>query len=269
MRDTKKGTKIKLASWIAALAISQVCFDKLVFDIPTPMLVKDIELYQPRSALESSLRQMNLYIHDKNLIADLSIQTGKKTINEEYIKTLKEYHSQILQLYKIVSSKAIWMAIEKMGDDIITSINYTKSNQCLLIDGTKNTYDKLVSDLPLLIEKLKQRPGAIIQIQKRINNASPSHDELGQISVDAVVEKLNIVTDLMEDPFLAVRKENTEALKEINNFLYLFDDLYEIHSSCAVSYNEAIKNSIFIKEIVNYLLFILLTILIYRKELIN
>ncbi|HIF9162485.1 hypothetical protein [Photobacterium damselae] len=269
MEQSKKKLRIKLVSWIAALCIAQFMVDKVIFDIPKPMMDKDIEFYQPKSDLDSNLRNMNLYIHDKDLISDLSIETGQKIVNDKYMVTLREYHSQMLELYNLISSKPVLMSIEKMSDDIVTSLKYTNSEQCLFIDGSKDIYNKLVQEYPLLIERLSQRPGAIMRIHQRINSIKPEKDENGEHNVDGMVERLEIVRDLMQDPYLAVRKDNTEALQEINQFLVRFDNLHAIYTRCAKSYNSEVKNMTDIRDVVNFLIFIVLTIFVYRKEILS
>lgn len=52
MEKSKKKSRIKLLSWIAALCIAQFMTDRFFFNIPKPMMDKDIEFYQPKSDLE-------------------------------------------------------------------------------------------------------------------------------------------------------------------------------------------------------------------------
>lgn len=269
MEQSKKNLRIKLFSWIAALCIAQFMVDKVIFDVPKPMMDKDIEFYQPKSDLDSNLRSMNLYIHDKDLISELSINTGKKTVNDEYMVILREYHSQMLELYNLISSKPILMSIEKMVDNISTSLEYTNSDQCLLVDNSKDIYNKLVQEYPSLIERLSQRPEAIMRIHKRIYSVDLESYEAGEYNVDGMVERVEIIRDLMQDPYLAVRKDNTEALQEINQFLVRFDDLHAVYTRCAQSYNSEVKNMTDIRDVLSFLIFIVLTILIYRKEILS
>ncbi|QGS58106.1 hypothetical protein [Shewanella algae] len=269
MEQNKKKLRIKLLSWIAALCIAQLMVEKVFFDIPKPMMDKDIEFYQPKSELESNLREMNLYIHEKNLISKLSIETGEKTVNDEYMAILREYHSQMLELYNIISSKPFLMSIEKMSNSIGVSVGYTNSEQCLFINNSKEIYNRLVQEYPSLIEKLSQRPDAIMRIHQRIYSVKPEKDESGEYNVDGMIERMDIIRDLMEDPYLAVRKNNTEALQEINQFLARFDDLHAIYTRCAESYNREVKNMTGIRDVVSFLIFIVLTLLVYRKEIIS
>ena len=73
----------------------------------------------------------------------------------------------------------------------------------------------------------------------------------------------------MQDPYLSVRKDNTEALQEINQFLALFDDLHTVYTRCAENYNNKIKNMEEYRDVANFILFILLTFFIYSKEILN
>lgn len=218
MEPNKKKLQIKLFSWIAALSVAQFMVDKVVFDIPKPMMDKDIEFYQPKNNLDSSLLSMNLYIHDKDLISELSIETGQKKVNDKYLTILREYHNQMLELYSLISSKSILMSIEKMADNIAVSLEYTNSEQCLLIDDSKDTYTKLVQEYPSLIKRLSQRPEAILRIHQRIYSVEPGKDENGDYNVDGMIQRVDIIRDLMQNPYLAVRKDNTQALQEINHF---------------------------------------------------
>ncbi|WP_373943496.1 hypothetical protein L0991_06090 [Vibrio chagasii] len=269
MEQSKKELRIKLFSWIAVLCIAQFMVDKVIFDIPKPMMDKDIEFYQPKSDLDSNLRNMNLYIHDKDLISELSIETGQKTVNDEYIAILREYHNQMLELYNLVSSKPVLMSIEKMADNIAVSLEYTNSDQCLFIDDSKDIYNKLVQEYPTLIERLSQRPDAIMRIHKRIYSVKPERNENGEYNLDGMVERIEIIRDLMQDQYLAVRKGNTEALQEINQFLVRFDDLHAVYTRCAKNYNSEVKNMTDIRDVVSFLIFIVLTVLVYRKEILS
>ena len=208
--------KIRFLSWIAALTIMHLMVEKVFFEIPKPMMDKDIEFYQPKSEAESSLREMNLYIHDKNLITELTIETGKKKVDDDYMVVLREYHNQMLELYRIISSKTLAMSINKMSENIDISRKYTGSDQCLIIDGTQDVYNKLIVEYPPLINKINERPQAILNIHKRIFNIAPEEDANGEFNVDGAIERIDIIRELMDDPYLSVRKNNTAALLEIN-----------------------------------------------------
>lgn len=243
--------------------------DKIIFYTPQPMMDKDIEFYLPKSELDSNLRTMNTYIHDKNLISKLSIESGQKNINDEYISILREYHNQMLGLYSLISAKPVMMSIEKMGDNIKTSLEYTNSEKCLLINDSKDTYDNLIKNFPPIMETLSQRPNAIMRIHQRIYNVKPEKNKNGEYNVDGMVERIDIIRDLMHDPYLAVRKDNAEALQEINQFLVNFDALHAVYTSCAESYNSKVKNITDIRDVVSFIIFIILTILIYHKEILS
>lgn len=266
---TKKIKLIKIFVWITILTIVQLAVDKIFFDIPKLMMDKDIEFYQPKNEADSSLREMNLYMHDKNLISQLSIQTGKKTIDDSYMSVLRDYHSQMLELYKIVISKPILMSIDKMSENIEIARKYTNSDQCLFIDGSQDTYNLLVKEYAPLIKKINRRPEAILNIHKRILGVPPEKDENGDFSVEGAIERLDITVKLMEDPYLAVRKDNTKALHEINQFMMNFDRLHSIYRQCAQSYNQKVSKLTGYKDTISYLIFLVLTVLVYRKEMLN
>ncbi|MCF5763038.1 hypothetical protein K3H47_03600 [Aeromonas veronii] len=269
MERSKKKSRIKLLSWIAALCIAQFMTDRFFFNIPKPMMDKDIEFYQPKSDLEKNLRDMNIYIHDKNLISQLSIETGQKSVDDTYMFTLREYHAQMLELYRMILSKPVAMSINKMNENIAISIKYTNSDQCIMVDNSNKTFDNLINEYPSLIERLNQRPEAIIKIHQRIYNVMPMKDEHGNYNADGLIERIEIIRDLMQDPYLSVRKDNTEALQEINQFLALFDDLHTVYTRCAENYNNKIKNMEEYRDVASFILFILLTFFIYCKEILN
>ena len=266
---TKKIKLIKIFNWIAILTIAHFAVDKILFGIPKPMMDKDIEFYQPKSEADSSLREMNLYMHDKNLISELSIQTGKKTIDDSYMSLLRDYHRQMLELYKIIISKPILMSIDKMSENIEIARKYTNSDQCLLIDGSQDTFNLIAKEYTPLIKKINERPTAIINIHKRILDVPPEKDENGDFSVEGAIERLDIIVKLMEDPYISVRKDNTEALLEINQFMMNFDRLHSIYLQCAQSYNEKVTDLTGYKDAISYLIFLVLTVLVYSKEMLN
>ncbi|WAF69199.1 hypothetical protein NRK98_03895 [Aeromonas dhakensis] len=269
MEKSKKKSRIKLLSWIAALCIAQFMTDRFFFNIPKPMMDKDIEFYQPKSDLEKNLRDMNIYIHDKNLISQLSIETGQKSVDDTYMFILREYHAQMLELYRMILSKPVAMSINKMIENIAISIKYTNSDQCIMVGNSNETFDNLINEYPSLIERLNQRPEAIIKIHQRIYNVMPMKDEHENYNTDGLIERIEIIRDLMQDPYLSVRKDNTEALQEINQFLALFDDLHTVYTRCAENYNNKIKNMEEYRDVASFILFILLTFFIYCKEILN
>lgn len=243
--------------------------DKIIFHTPQTMMDKDIDFYLPKSGLDSNLRNMNIYIHDKNLISKLSIELGQKNINDEYISILREYHNQMLELYSLIYAKPVIMSIEKMGNNIKKSLEYTNSEKCLLINDSMETYDNLIKDFPQIMKALSQRPNAIRRIHQRIYNVKPEKNKNGEYNVDGMIERIEIIRDLMHDPYLAVRKDNTEALQEINQFLVNFDALHAIYVNCAESYNSKVQNITDIRDVVSFVIFIILTLLIYSKEILS
>ncbi|GAM68674.1 hypothetical protein JCM19236_996 [Vibrio sp. JCM 19236] len=68
---------------------------------------------------------------------------------------------------------------------------------------------------------------------------------------------------------MAVRKDNTEALLEINQFLVHFDVLHAVYTRCAENYNNEVKNKKDIRDVVSFFIFIVLTVLTYRKEILS
>lgn len=261
--------KIKLAAWLAALAIGQQTLDLLVFEVPKPLADNDISFYQPRSDLQHSLSQINKGIREKKLSEELTIQTGEKSINDEYLSKLRNYHSQLLEMYSLILSKPVGMSVEKMFHNIVRSLEYTNSTQCLLIDGKKDEYTKLFDGFSTTVENIGSRRESILKIHSRIFSVMPELDENGEQSAEAIIERVEIINDLVKDPYLGIGTGHSVLIDEIDIFLSEFDSLHNIYMNCAREYNERVADDSRLKKYISYLFFLIVTILMYWKELLG
>lgn len=263
------GKRVKIIVWISVLAIGQKMIDSLIFDIPKSIEDNDISYYQPRSELQQNLSELNKHIHEENLVHEISLITGEKTVNDDYMITLREYHSQILGLYTLINSKPVQMSINKMSAHIIKSIKYINSPQCLFVNDSKDTYSRLIETFPSLMESLSKRDDAIYDIHKRISNVKPEFDENGKQDAEALIERVDILNDLFKNPYLGVREGHFDVINEIDLFLLEFDNLHAIYMNCAESFNSEVKESNEYKKYISFIFFLIITLLIYHKEILN
>ncbi|MCG6214709.1 hypothetical protein [Vibrio furnissii] len=189
--------------WIAVLAIAFLLVDKVIYKDLGNIEYKEIELYEPRENLEYRLTELFRVIRDKKYYEKLNIENQKQTIDEDYISTLLIYHNDMLGLYELTRSKDIALSLEYMSKELEKT--FTKMNDASCAYNTDyGDFRTAQKELPLLLEKLTVKQQNLINFGKSIRAAKPDYDQNGEYDTEAVINKIELIKKLMEDPYLFV-----------------------------------------------------------------
>ncbi|MCG6461486.1 hypothetical protein K6U44_13690 [Vibrio parahaemolyticus] len=258
-----------LLSWIFALGISQELVDKVLFWNPGKIEYLEVELYQPRADLQYRLSELLKYISQQELYSKLHIEGQERNFNDEYVHYLLKYHNLILQLYELTWSRDIGMAIDKMSQDISKSIDFTRETRCVDGDEYSMSISEIHATFPELLKRLRQRYDYIKDYDKRLLAAKPDRDEEGNYDSDAVLYKVELIQELFSEPYLFVRTRNVDPLREFHQFMDGFDAIHSVYSNCTKVYNAKISEQEAVKKLVNLVIFIFITFLLYWKEMLQ
>ena len=253
--------------WIAVLGIAFLLIDKVIYKDLGNIKYKEIELYEPRANLEYRLTALFRDIRDNKYYERLNIDNQKQTIDGEYVSTLLTYHNDVLGLYELTRSKDIALSLEYMSKELKNI--FTKTNDASCAYNTDyGDFKTAQKELPLLLKKLKVKQQNLINFDKSIKAANPDYDQNGEYDTEAVLNKIDLVKKLMEDPYLFVRFKKEDPFKDFNLFMDNFDGLHGAYKSCTLQYAKEIELQKNWKLFWQFLISILITVVVYRRDIL-
>jgi len=259
--------KIKVVLWITVVGILQFSVEKLLFQDPPKPKYTEIELYKPRAELEYRLSSLLRHINDSNYYQNLSIETGGKTLDYNYVNTLIKYHGEILQLYEMSRSKEMLLSFEAMGKELIRILDFNGNDSCLS-GQAYGDFKSTAGETALIMKKLVDKETNIRDFDQRFLSVKPDRDENGGFNTEAATEKLLLIKELMSNPYLFIRMKEVDPFNDFRVYMDHFDVMHNAYQSCAESYSKKVKDRSEMKLIIQFLLFFSLTLGLYRKELL-
>ncbi|WP_460163225.1 hypothetical protein [Pseudomonas sp. S2_F03] len=259
--------KVILCAWICATSIIQIFLDKVIFPENDKIQYREMELYRPRADFEYKLTELLKSIRTNQYYEKLNIENTKRTIDTAYIHTLLEYHREIVQLYDVAGSKEILLALQEMGTDIVRMSKSIGYNTCVPSDQFSN-FNTSAKEIAPLIDKLSSIKENILNFDEKIRKAKPDHLENGKFDTEAAAEKVRLLIELMKDPYLYVRFNNKDPISDFQKYINDFDTIHETYRTCAANYAERNEHNNHIKLFYQIMTFLILTILMYRKDLL-
>jgi hypothetical protein len=259
--------KIQFSIWIALLGVAFLIVDKVIYKDLGNIEYKEIELYEPRANLEYRLTALFRDIRDKKYYEELNIENQKQTIDGEYVTTLLKYHNDVLGLYELTRSKEIALSLEYMSKELEKI--FTKMNDASCAYNTDyGDFKTAQKELPLLLDKLTAKQQNLIKFGKSIRAAKPDYDQNGEYDTEAVINKIELINKLTIDPYLFVRFKKEDPFKDFNLFMDNFDGLHGAYKSCTLHYANDIEAQKNWKLFWQFLISILITVIVYRRDIL-
>lgn len=260
--------KVLLCTWVAVISIFQFMVDKLLFPEGEKIQHRGLEIYKPRSDFGSSVDEILSNIRSKDYYAKLTLKGESTSIDKEYIDNLIEYHREIIRLYNHAGSIDLWLAVGLMGEDLGEIFKVVDPSSCMPKE-TGDSFIKATAEIFPLLESMMSTKEKIIEMDGRVIGAMPIKDERGNYSSEAIIEQAQILIDLMSDSRYFVRiKDGENPAADFFKLKANFDTIYAVYNSCSSVYAEKMDDRAGYKLVLQVLVFLLLTVVIYRKELL-
>ncbi|WP_322843913.1 hypothetical protein [Pseudomonas sp. B33.4] len=258
--------KIMLCSWVAAISIAQVLIDKVFFPENEKIGRRESELYQPMSELQYKQQQVIRIIRDREYINQLDPGFGQKTVDQKYMNTLLDYHREMVNLYDITTSKTLLFSISEMATDVA---KMSKDFGLCIQESQREEFFKATMEIIPLTEKMLQTKSKIIDFDTRVRAAEPDRDAQGNLVVEAASKHLKMIIEFMKDPDLLIRVNKEETpLNDIDKFVEYYNVIHLGYGDCTRAYSEESENSANYKLFYQIIIFLLLTYVIYRKDML-
>lgn len=259
--------KLLLCGWVAVISIAQLFIDKVVFPEGEKFQRRESELYQPMSELQYKQQQVIRVIRERNYFNQLDTAQGERTIDQNYINTLLDFHREIVNLYEITTSKTLLFAISEMATDVG---KMTEGMNAICVDEShREEFFKATTGFIPLTQKMIDTRFKILDFDARVRSAKPDRDEKGVMVVEAASDHIKLILEMMQEPDLLVRFKDTEnPLHDIDKFVQYYNIIHLGYGECTQAYAAKVESYEDHKLFWQVVVFLLLTFVMYRKDLL-